>query len=65
MHSTSSMSLEAHATKALDYSMAFYMKLAFVKMIGHKAQVYKDPMNRWVVKVEYYLTTFEAAPWVN
>ena len=45
--------------------MAFDMRLAFVKTNGHGAQLYKDLMNMWVVKVEDHLTAFEATPWVN
>ena len=59
------MYIEAHATKVLEYSMAFNMRLAFVKTNGHGAQLYKDPMNRWVVKVEDHSMAFEFAPWVK
>ena len=45
--------------------MAFNMRLAFLKTNGHGAQLYKDPMNMWVVKIEYHRTTFEASPWVH
>ena len=45
--------------------MSFNMRLAFVKANSHKAQLYKDPMSQWVVKVEDILMAFEAAPWVN
>ena len=45
--------------------MDFNMRLDFVKMNHHRAQLYKDPMNRWVVKVEDHLMAFEATPWVN
>ena len=64
-NSTSSMSMDAHVTKILEYSMAFNMRLALVKTNGHGAQLYKDPMNRWVVKVEDHPMAFEAATWVN
>ena len=45
--------------------MAFSMRLAFVKTNGHGSQLYKDPMNRWVVKVENHFMAFEAVPWVK
>ena len=47
------------------YSMTLNIRLAFVKTNGHGAQLYKDPMNMWVVKVEDHLMAFEATPWVN
>ena len=39
--------------------------LAFVKRNAHDAQLYRDPMGRWVVKVEDRPTPFEIAPWTN
>ena len=36
-----------------------------MKTNGHGAKLYKDPMNRLVVKVQDHPTTFEATPWVN
>ena len=63
--STSNMSLRAQAPEISEYSMAFNMRLAFVKANSHGAQLYKDPMSRWVVKIEDIATTFEANPWVN
>ena len=63
--STSSMSMDTHLAKVPKCSMAFNMRLAFVKTNGHGAQLYKDLMNMWVVKVEDHLTAFEATPWVN
>ena len=59
------MSLEAHTTKVLEYSMAFNMGLTFVKTNSHGAQLYKDPMNRWVLKIKDHLMDFEATAWVN
>ena len=49
----------------LEHSMAFNMRLAYMKTNGHRAQLYKDPMNIWVVKVEDHPLAFEATPWVN
>ena len=63
--STSSMSLEAQATEVPEYSMAFNMRLAFAKANSHNAQLYKDPMSQWVVKIEDIPMAFEAAPWIN
>src|SRR3569623_519311 len=55
--STSSMSSDSHQPTAdmhenVNYSMAFNVRLAFAKTNAHDAQLYKDPMNRWVVKIE-------------
>ena len=64
-NSTSSMSLGDQAIEVLEYSMAFNVRLAFVKANIHGAQLYKDPMSRWVVKIEDIPTASETAPWVN
>ena len=45
--------------------MAFNVRLAFAQTNVHEAQLYKDPMNRWVVMIEEHPTTFDPAPWVN
>ena len=57
--------MDFHIAILPDYSMAFNKRLAFVKANGNGAQLYKDPMNRWVVKVEDHLMAFEATPNVN
>ena len=48
-----------------EYSMAFNMRLVFSKTNAHGAQLYKDPLDRWVVKVEDHPMAFEIAPFVN
>ena len=45
--------------------MEFNVKVEFVQTNAHDAQLYKEPMNRWVVKIEEYPTTFDPSPWVN
>ena len=45
--------------------MAFNVRLAFARTNAHEAQLYKDPMNRWVVMIEEQPTAFDPAPWVN
>ena len=45
--------------------MDFNVRLEFVHTNAHDAQLYKDPMNRWVVKIEEHPTTFDPSPWVN
>ena len=51
--------------KAPKYSMAFNVRLAFAQTNAHKARLYKDPMNRWVVVIEEQPMAFNPAPWVN
>ena len=63
--STSSMSMDEQTVETSTYSMAFNVRLAFVKTNDHQAQLYQDPMNQWVVKVQDGPTTFDPAPWVN
>ena len=45
--------------------MVFNMRLVFSKTNTHDAQLYKDPLDRWVVKVKDHPTAFEIAPFVN
>ena len=59
---TSSMSLDAMNVDFLEFSMAFNMRLMYVKTNDHGAQLFQDPMNYWVVRVEDTPTTFDAAP---
>ena len=49
----------------MSYSMDFNVRLEFVHTNAHDAQLYKDPMNRWVVKIEEHPTAFDPSPWVN
>ena len=62
---TSSMSLDARNVDLPEFSMAFNMRLTYVKTNNHGAQLFQDPINHWVVCVEDTPTTFDAAPWVN
>ena len=64
-NTTSSMSLDAGNIDLLEFSMAFNMRLTFVKKNNHKAQLFQDLMNRSVVCVEDTLSAFDAVPWVN
>ena len=63
--STYNMSLGAQAPEMPKYSMAFNMRLAFAKANNYTAQLYKDPINQWVLNIEYVLVAFKATPWVN
>ena len=47
------------------HSMAFNLRLAFAWTNIHNAQLYKDPMKCWVIKIEKHPTTFDPSPWVN
>ena len=62
---TSSMSLDARSADLPQFSMAFNMRLTFVKTNNHKAQLFQDPMNHWVVCVKDTPTAFDVAPCVN
>ena len=62
---TSSMSLDAKNVDLPKFSMAFNMRLMFFKTSNHGAQLFQDPMNRWVVHVKDISTAFDAAPRVN
>lgn len=64
-NSTSSMSIEARVSATQEYSMAFNMRLVFSKTNTHGAQLYKDPLDRWVIKAEDHPTAFEIASFVN
>ena len=63
--STSSMSMDAHVSETQEYSMAFNMRLEFSKTNTHGAQIYKDPLGRWVVKIDNIPTAVETAPFVS
>ena len=63
--STSSMSMEARVLETQEYSMAFNMRLVFSKTNAHGSQLYKDPLDRWVIKVKDHPTAFEIAPFMT
>ena len=63
--STSSMSSEMSTADAPEYSMTFNVRLAFAWTNAHEAQLYKDPMNGWIVMIEEQPMAFDPAPWVN
>ena len=66
LDSTSIMSMEAWVSETQEYSMAFNMRLVFsTKTNTHGAQMYKDPLDRWVVKIADHPMAFEIAPFVN
>ena len=40
-------------------------KLRYLKENNHEALIYKDFINRYVVKIEDHVTPFDPTPWVN
>ena len=51
-NTSTTMDSEAPNETMPDLSLAFNMRLKFVKRNAHDAQLFRDPMGRWVVKVE-------------
>ena len=47
------------------HPMIFNVRLVFARTNAHNAQLFKDPMNYWVVKIEEHPMTFDPSPWVN
>ena len=45
--------------------MDFNVRLQFVHTNAHDAQLNKDPMDRWVVKIKEHPTAFDPSPWFN
>ena len=60
-----SMSLDARNVDLPEFSMAFNMRLTYVKTNDHGAQLFQDPMNRWIVCVKDTLIAFDVAPKIN
>ena len=53
------------SNRAAGTSMKFAMFLDFLKLNQHGAQIYEDPLTRFVVKVEDRLSEFQKRPSVN
>ena len=47
------------------HPMLFNVRLVFARTNTLDSQLFKDSMNRWVVKVEEQPTAFDPSPWVN
>ena len=47
-----------------NYSMSFNISLAFTQTNDHDPQIYWDPMNRQIVKIEEHPNDFDLVPWV-
>ena len=67
VESSFSMAFETHVSTSIpdNHPMLFNVRLVFAKTNTQDAQLFKDPMNRWVVKIEDHPTAFDPAPWVN
>ncbi|MCO5595827.1 hypothetical protein L7F22_049878 [Adiantum nelumboides] len=47
------------------FSMVFNVRLAFAHVNQHGAELYRDPMNKWIVKIAEPTTQFDPAPFAN
>ena len=67
LKSSSSMASETHVSASIpdNHPMLFNVRLVFARTNTQDAQLFKDPMNRWVVKIEEHPTAFDPSPWVN
>ena len=67
LESSSSMASETHVSASIpdNHPMLFNVRLVFAQTNTQDAQLFKDPMNRWVVKIEEHPTAFDPSPWVN
>ena len=65
--SSSSLAFETHVSASIpdNHPMLFNVRLVFARTNTQDAQLFKDPMNRWVVKIEEHPTAFDTSPWVN
>ena len=64
---SSSMASKNHISASFPdtHPMLFNVRLVFARTNTSNAQLFKDPMNRWVVKIEEQPTAFDPSPWVN
>ena len=67
LESSSSMAFETHVLASIpdNHPMLFNVRLVFARTNTQDAQLFKDPMNRWVVEIEEHPTAFDLSPWVN
>ena len=67
LESSSSMAFETHVLASIpdNHPMLFNVRLVFARTNTQDAQLFKDPMNRWVVKIEEQPKAFDPSPWVN
>ena len=65
---SSSMAFENHVFASIcdTHPMIFNnVRLVFAKTNTHDTQLFKDPMNCWVVKIEEHPMALDPSPWVN
>ena len=64
---SSSMAFETDVSACVPdtHPILFNARLVFVRTNTHDAQLFKDPMNWWVVKIEEDPTAFDPSLWVN
>ena len=55
----------SHAYIKSIYAMAYNVRLGFACLNCHDAQLYRDPMNRWLVKIEEHPMAFDLEPSIN
>ena len=48
-----------------DIVLDYNIKITFIRDNNHGALIYKDPLNRFLIKIEDHPTKFEATPFVN
>ena len=67
LDSSSSMASESQVSVSIpnNHLMLSNVRLVFARTNTQDAQLFKDPMNRWVVKIEEHPTAFDPSPWVN
>ena len=66
-NTSSSMASKTHVSASVldTHPMLFKFRLVFARTNTHDAQLFKDPMNQWVVKIEEHPMNFDTSPWVN
>ena len=64
---SSSMASKNHVSASIldTHPMLFIVRLVFARTNTFDAQLIKDPMNRWVVRIEEQPIAFDPSPWVN
>ena len=67
LDSSSSMASKTHIfASILDAQpMIFNVRLVFTRTNIHNGQLFKDPMNYWVINIKEHPIAFDPFPWVN
>ena len=66
-NSSSSMASKNHLFASIleTHPMIFNVRLVFSRTNIHNAQLFNDPISRWVVRTEEHPTTFDPSPWIK